>query len=59
MSKRLLAEISGNRAAYNELSFYQRNKIERSHELEQSIRAIIKDTKFARLTVQNTLKRNP
>jgi IS30 family transposase len=59
MSRRLLAEISGNRAAYYELLTYQRGKIKRSHELGQSIRAIAKDIKFAPSTVQNTLKRNP
>jgi IS30 family transposase len=59
MPRRLLAEISSNRAAHCELSIYQRGKIERSHELGQSIRAIIKDIKFAPSTIQNTLKRNP
>jgi IS30 family transposase len=59
MPRRPLAKISNNKAAYYELSTYQRGKIERSHELGQSIRAIAKDIKFAPSIVQNTLKRNP
>jgi hypothetical protein len=52
----LLDHISGSGALNCELCLDQRGKIERSHELEQSVRDMVKNTKFALSTVRNTLE---